>query len=307
MDIKLKCRICKKEFYGQKNKMYCSKDCKNRSRRNIRNEKNKEKRRKETNKKYYLKTKYTLTKKYKIEQEENGKRENEKKKREKEYSKTWTSNNKVKSAEYRRRTRDKNRLWFNEYKKTLKCEVCGYDKCPESLDFHHEDSDKKEFSIGQSLTKYGREIILFEIKKCKVFCANCHREFHFNKKQEEIKKQREEYKKIIYEPKKLYYKIVEEELKKEWFKQLQDKAKYNLNRFGGNQYIKVDNGISEKIDIKKVLAEKIKIGEKRVCRILQIYRRGTEEQKQRARTGESSITKIYKELKPIRYSQRMIK
>ncbi|HUS49286.1 MAG TPA: hypothetical protein VMZ91_03930 [Candidatus Paceibacterota bacterium] len=300
MECKLKCSICRKVFYGNKNRLYCGRDCNLKARRKRRLKNDKEKireteRKKEVNKKYYLKNKYVLTKKYKEEQKK-------KEKRKKEYSKIWKSSNKVKAAEYRRKTRIKTRGWFDDYKNTLKCEICGYNKCSEALDFHHKDLNKKEFNIGQAINKWGKEKILEEIKKCICICANCHRELHYNEKQEKKKERREAYLKIINEPKKIYYNVVEEELEKDWFKELQDKAKYNLNRFGGNQYTKIDNGIKEKIDTKKILAKKIGIGEGSVKRILQVYKRGTEDQKQRVRTGESSINKVYKELEPIRYS-----
>jgi hypothetical protein len=299
MVTELSCNICKKNFCGRKGTMYCSNDCKNTAKRKRRNDKREGERRKEANKKYYLKTKHVLTKKYKKEQEE-------KEKRKKEYGTKWNTLNKVKNAEYRRKTREKNRLWFDEYKKTLKCEICGYNRCVGALDFHHKDPEGKDFHIAKAVgLRYSKERILKEIKKCTVLCAICHRELHYEEEQEKVKRQREEYLKIINSPKIIYYNIVEKELGKEWVKRLQDKAKYNLSRFGGNQFIRIDGGMSEKIDIKKVLSKKIGIGEKSICRILQVYKRGTEEQKERARTGESSITKIYKELKPIRYSKNI--
>lgn len=67
--------------------------------------------------------------------------------------------------------------WFDEYKKTLKCE-----KCEESrwwvLDFHHLDPNEKEHSI--SVLKYGgsKPKLLKEIEKCMVLCSNCHRDLH---------------------------------------------------------------------------------------------------------------------------------
>lgn len=297
----LKCESCGILFSGCKNKKYCSHFCKNesrRSRRNLRNKKTiEEKRKKEYNKKYYFKTKYVLTDKFFIEQEN-------KKIKELEYSKMWKNNNKIKNVEYRRKTRIKIRGWFDEYKKTLKCENCGYNKCQESLDFHHKDSNKKEFSIGQALFRYSKNKIMEEIKKCIILCANCHRELHYNEKQDEIKKQKEDYSKLVNKPKKTIYSIVENLMQTEWFKEVEEKAKYNLNVFGGNQYTTIiNNGISEKIDIKNILSQKVGIGAKTISNIIQIYKRGTEEQKDRARTGKNSIFRIYKELSPIRFTK----
>ena len=58
-----------------------------------------------------------------------------------------------------------------------KCSICGYCKCQDSLDFHHLDPSKKEFSIsnhkGMKL-----ENIKNELDKCILVCSNCHGEIH---------------------------------------------------------------------------------------------------------------------------------
>ena len=38
-----------------------------------------------------------------------------------------------------------------------KCSICGYDKCVDALEFHHENPQEKEF---------------------KLVCSNCHKEIH---------------------------------------------------------------------------------------------------------------------------------
>ncbi len=62
-----------------------------------------------------------------------------------------------------------------------KCEICGYDKCIAALEFHHLDSRKKDFSIGDSnvLREKNLEKMLKEVDKCILVCANCHRELHY--------------------------------------------------------------------------------------------------------------------------------
>lgn len=57
-----------------------------------------------------------------------------------------------------------------------KCQVCGYDKCKDALDFHHLDSSKKGYNIGQSSKSFQSK--KDELDKCIMLCANCHREFH---------------------------------------------------------------------------------------------------------------------------------
>ena len=70
------------------------------------------------------------------------------------------------------------RKWFQDYKKTLKC-----NRCPESfhacLDFHHEEPNEKEICLSIAV-QYGwrKERIIQEIEKCEVVCANCHRKIH---------------------------------------------------------------------------------------------------------------------------------
>lgn len=34
-----------------------------------------------------------------------------------------------------------------------KCEICGYDKCVDALDFHHLDPSEKEFRISDGYTR----------------------------------------------------------------------------------------------------------------------------------------------------------
>lgn len=63
-----------------------------------------------------------------------------------------------------------------------KCGSCGYSKCPEALDFHHIDPSTKSFAISGRLSKRW-ETIEKELEKCKLLCANCHRETHWQEKQ----------------------------------------------------------------------------------------------------------------------------
>lgn len=58
-----------------------------------------------------------------------------------------------------------------------KCMICGYNKCLDALDFHHLETDKKEFSIREKRNASWDKLIE-ETKKCIMVCANCHREIH---------------------------------------------------------------------------------------------------------------------------------
>lgn len=58
------------------------------------------------------------------------------------------------------------------------CKLCGYNKCNNALEFHHINPYKKEYLISD-LKTYSKEIIIEELKKCIIVCANCHREIHY--------------------------------------------------------------------------------------------------------------------------------
>lgn len=57
-----------------------------------------------------------------------------------------------------------------------RCQICGYDRCPEALEFHHLDPGEKDFTISRRLGKLSA--LLPELRKCALLCANCHREVH---------------------------------------------------------------------------------------------------------------------------------
>src|ERR1044071_4011141 len=58
------------------------------------------------------------------------------------------------------------------------CQVCGYDRCMEALEFHHLDPTQKDFGISSKGYARSWERVKQETEKCLLLCANCHREFH---------------------------------------------------------------------------------------------------------------------------------
>ncbi len=62
------------------------------------------------------------------------------------------------------------------------CCLCGYDKCPAALEFHHLDPSQKEFSFSSSSRRYTN--LEEELSKCILVCANCHREVHYGAESE---------------------------------------------------------------------------------------------------------------------------
>ncbi|MDD1778588.1 MAG: hypothetical protein LUQ65_10515, partial [Candidatus Helarchaeota archaeon] len=64
------------------------------------------------------------------------------------------------------------------------CSVCGYNKCFDAIDFHHNDEKNKKFGVAEFVHQRAFEMknierVLEELTKCTVLCSNCHRELHF--------------------------------------------------------------------------------------------------------------------------------
>ena len=71
--------------------------------------------------------------------------------------------------------RKQNKLVLVEYKGG-KCEICGYNKCVEALEFHHLDPSTKEAKNLGTTASIAKQKA--EADKCILVCANCHREIH---------------------------------------------------------------------------------------------------------------------------------
>ena len=57
-----------------------------------------------------------------------------------------------------------------------KCQICGYNRCQEALDFHHINQSEKDYTIYGGTKSF--ETLKKEVDKCILVCANCHREIH---------------------------------------------------------------------------------------------------------------------------------
>lgn len=91
------------------------------------------------------------------------------------------------SIQNKKRKRVENVIsWRKRTKKKLidykggKCCRCGYNKCIEAFDFHHTDPSKKDFALSSKSFSFER--LKNEVDKCELVCSNCHREIHYNLK-----------------------------------------------------------------------------------------------------------------------------
>lgn len=96
------------------------------------------------------------------------------------YRRVWYCNNKTHAKDKVRERKINLRLWFNKLKNNLKCEICEEDHIA-CLEFHHLNPKSKEINISKVICSgWSKEKILAEMEKCKVYCANCHRKYHYN-------------------------------------------------------------------------------------------------------------------------------
>lgn len=59
-----------------------------------------------------------------------------------------------------------------------RCDICGYNRCNEALEFHHLDISQKDFGISDKGYTRSWETVKSELGKCVMLCSNCHREVH---------------------------------------------------------------------------------------------------------------------------------
>ena len=79
--------------------------------------------------------------------------------------------------------RNKTKQWFRKQILPKKrCRRCG-ESDPIVLDFHHIKPATKKAKVSRLVDcAFNKTIILLEIRKCVVLCANCHRKYHHKRK-----------------------------------------------------------------------------------------------------------------------------
>ena len=69
-----------------------------------------------------------------------------------------------------------------EIKTTRGCARCGFNSHPVALDFHHINPEEKVDGVPNMSNRHAKwELVLEEVAKCEVLCANCHRIQHWDK------------------------------------------------------------------------------------------------------------------------------
>ena len=97
------------------------------------------------------------------------------------YRQKWSVDNPYKRKTYAKKLKDRYRKAYKELVDPIKdvpCMDCGGRFPPCAMDFDHRDPSIKIFNISafanQSLTTR-KDMMLDEIAKCDIVCANCHR------------------------------------------------------------------------------------------------------------------------------------
>lgn len=84
---------------------------------------------------------------------------------------------KIINAEYHRNRRRTIKKSLVSYKGGS-CEICGYNKCINALQFHHLNPNEKDFDISKDIKPLDK--VKDELDKCILVCSNCHSEIHEN-------------------------------------------------------------------------------------------------------------------------------
>ena len=77
----------------------------------------------------------------------------------------------------------KTKKYIKRVKLYFGCQVCGYKKCSDALQFDHLDVNSKLREISR-MSSCGFKKLKDEMRKCRVLCANCHAE-HTQSQREE--------------------------------------------------------------------------------------------------------------------------
>lgn len=89
--------------------------------------------------------------------------------------------NKEKQKEACRRYKLNKLSLISKMKLERGCDLCGYKSHSAALQYHHKDPKTKTRDISKMAGRnYNIKVILKEIEKCSLLCANCHISLHSN-------------------------------------------------------------------------------------------------------------------------------
>lgn len=94
------------------------------------------------------------------------------------YNNEWARNNRDKVNVYYRSWKSKRREWYRSLKEGKSCEDCP-EVDVDCLHYHHLDPKTKIDAVANLFSQRANKVlILEEIKKCILLCANCHQKRH---------------------------------------------------------------------------------------------------------------------------------
>ena len=87
---------------------------------------------------------------------------------------------------YVKKQYDKRKSIVNDFKKQCSCKKCGENRFY-LLDFHHVNPEIKDKTVAKMISDHNKMAdIQKEIDKCIILCSNCHREFHYLERKQNI-------------------------------------------------------------------------------------------------------------------------
>lgn len=85
----------------------------------------------------------------------------------------WNSVTQKQKNEYKLRGKE----YIDGIRLSEPCKDCG-ETDPVVKQFHHRNPEEKLFTVGNSWHTWGLDMIVAEVAKCDVLCANCHLKRH---------------------------------------------------------------------------------------------------------------------------------
>jgi hypothetical protein len=92
----------------------------------------------------------------------------------KEYDRAYNLRNQGRWSALKKARKTERRRWLRDLKTNKPCTDCGRVFPPEAMEWDHLPGTEKLGELGTTLSQRSRKLILQEIAKCELVCANCH-------------------------------------------------------------------------------------------------------------------------------------